>query len=124
MSAGKIIAYIAAAILIFFGVIFIWGSFSAGGNSNWIYIGAISVAIGFGLIWLGSRRGAASESGGNVQNVTLDIDLPGDVQMEKFKCSNCGSSLTKDDIKLVAGAATVNCPYCGQVYQLTEQPKW
>ena len=102
MSAGKIIAYIFAAILIFFGVLFIWGSFSAqGGGGGWILIGIISVAIGFGLIWFAGRRPPAGDS----TNVTLNIDLPGNVQM-------------------VAGAPVVTCPFCDSTYQLTEEPKW
>ena len=36
----KIIAYIAAAILIFFGVLFIWGAFSPEGQPVWILVGA------------------------------------------------------------------------------------
>lgn len=119
----KTIAYIAAAILIFFGVLFIWGAFSPDGQAGWIVVGLASVLIGFGLIWFASRKQPAT-SGESAQNVTLNIDLPGEVKMEKFQCSNCGSNLTKDDIKIVAGTATVNCPYCGQVYQLSEEPKW
>ena len=122
MSAGKLIAYIAAAILIFFGVLFIWGAFSPQGQVGWIFVGLIGVLIGFAVIWFARR--APAQAAGATENITLDIDLPADVQMEKFKCQNCGSPLTKDDIKMVAGAPTVNCPYCGQVYQLTEEPKW
>ena len=48
MSAGKIIAYIASAIIIFFSVLFIWGAFSdQGGGVGWILVGVIGVAIGF-----------------------------------------------------------------------------
>ena len=51
MNAIKIIAYVAAAILIFFGVLFIWGAFSSQGSIGWILVGIIGVGIGFGLIW-------------------------------------------------------------------------
>ncbi len=121
MNAGKIIAYIFAAILIFFGVLFIWGSFSAqGGGGGWIVIGIISVAIGFGLIWFAGRRPPAGDS----TNVTLNIDLPGNVQMDSLKCKSCGGALTSKDIKMVAGAPVVTCPFCDSTYQLTEEPKW
>ena len=50
MSAGKIIAYILAAILIFFGVLFIWATFSPEGQIGWLIVGVISVGIGFGAI--------------------------------------------------------------------------
>lgn len=122
MSAIRIIAYIAAAILIFFGVLFIWGSFSSQGQTGWIFIGLISVLIGFGLIWFGSRRGAAPAGSGD--NVTLKIDLPANVNLDTLKCKSCGGALTMDNIKMVAGAPVVNCPYCGTTYQLTEEPKW
>jgi transcription elongation factor Elf1 len=52
------------------------------------------------------------------------IDLSGDVDLEKFTCQNCGGALTSDNIKMVAGAPVVSCPYCGTSYQLSEEPKW
>ena len=122
MSAVKIIAYIAAAILIFFGVLFIWGAFSPNGADSWIIIGLISVAIGFGLIWFAARRLASTAEGAN--NVTLKIDLPANVSLDTFKCKSCGGDLSLDNIKMVAGAPVVNCPYCKSIYQLTEEPKW
>jgi hypothetical protein len=121
MNAIKIIAYIAAAILIFFGVLFIWGAFSPQGSVGWILIGLISVGIGFGLIWFGSRQKPISQAS---ENVTLNIDLPGNVNLDSLKCKSCGGALTSDNIKMVAGAPVVTCPYCHTTYQLTEDPKW
>jgi hypothetical protein len=121
MSAIKIIAYIAAAILIFFGVIFIWGAFSPQGQISWILIGLISVGIGFGLIWFGARKAPAPAGSGDV---TLKIDLPANVEMDTLKCKSCGGALKPENINMVAGAPVVTCPYCGTTYQLTEDPKW
>jgi len=121
MSAIKIIAFIAAAILIFFGVIFIWGAFSPQGQVGWILIGLISVGIGFGLIWFGARKAPTSASEGGV---TLNIDLPANVEMDTLKCKSCGGVLKPENISMVAGAPVVTCPYCGTTYQLTEEPKW
>jgi Na+/melibiose symporter-like transporter len=122
MSAGRIIAYIIAAILIFFGVIFIWGAFSPEGQSGWILIGLISAGIGFVLIWFASRLRAASQQAG--EQVILNIDLPANVNLDTLKCKSCGGALTTDNIKMVAGAPVVTCPYCDTTYQLTEEPKW
>lgn len=120
MSAGRIIAYIGAAILIFFGVLFIWGAFSPTGSTGWILVGIISVAIGLVLIFWAGRK-AAQEA---ATNVTLKIDLPGNVQMDALKCKSCGATISTDDIKMVNGAPVVTCPYCHSSYQLTEEPKW
>ncbi len=120
MSAGRIIAYIGAAIAIFFGVLFIWATFSPQGQIGWLIVGIISVLIGFGLIFFASRRGAQAES----NNVTVKIDLPGNVTMDSIKCKSCGGVLSSENIKLVAGAPVVTCPYCASTYQITEEPKW
>jgi Na+/melibiose symporter-like transporter len=122
MSAGRVIAYIAAAILIFFGVLFIWGSFSAQGQAGWILVGLLSVGIGFVLIFFASRKTAAS--GNSENNVTLKVDLSGDIKLSEIKCRSCGGTLTSENIKMVAGAPVVNCPYCHTSYQITEEPKW
>lgn len=121
MTAGKIIAYIAAAVLIFFGVLFIWGAFSPDGSTGWIFIGLISVGIGFGLIWFAGRSKPAQAGD---QNVTLKIDLPANVNLDSLKCRSCGGVLKMENIQMVAGAPVVNCPYCNTTYQLTEEPKW
>ncbi len=121
MSAGRIIAYIGAAILIFFGVLFLWGSGGqTGGGFSWVLIGLVSVIIGFVLIFFASRKPKVAPD----QNVTLKIDLPGDVHLNSLKCKACGGVLSEKDIKMVNGAPVVTCPYCGTVYQLTEEPKW
>ncbi len=120
MSAGKVIAYIAAAILIFFGVLFIWGAFGASGQGGWLIVGVLSVAIGLVLVWIASRKPKPVAP----VNVTYKVDLPGETEMETMKCKSCGGTLTADNIKMVNGAPTVTCPYCGSVYTLAEQPKW
>jgi hypothetical protein len=121
MSALRTIGYIAAAILVFFGVLFIWGAFSEQGDPSWLVVGVIVVAIGFGLIVLASwKRGGSQEA----QNVTLKIDLPANVNLDTLKCKSCGGALTADNIKMLAGAPVVTCPYCHSSYQLAEEPKW
>ncbi len=120
MKAGKIIAYVVAGILIFFGVLFIWGAPGDQGSLGWIPVGMITVAIGLALIFFASRKPA----GGDTTNVTLKVDLPGNVGMDSLKCKSCGGTLSTNDIKMVAGAPVVTCPYCNTTYQLTEEPKW
>ncbi len=121
MTAGKIIAYLAAAILIFFGVLFIWATFSPQGQIGWLFVGLISIGIGFGLIFLAGRR---SGTAFREQDTTVNLDLPGGIALDKLQCRNCGGTLTADNIKIVAGAPIVTCPYCGTSYQLSEEPKW
>jgi hypothetical protein len=116
----KTIAKIAAWILILFGVLFILGAFSDNGQTSWILIGIILVGIGFGLIWFAGRKlGDPGE-----QKVTYNVDLSGDVKLEKFQCQQCGGALSDKNVSMVGGALQVKCPYCGAVYQIEEKPKW
>jgi len=117
----KTIGNIAAAILIFFGVLFIWGAGgNQGGGWTWVCGGLFSVLFGFGLIWFASRKPQVTGE----TNVTLNVDLPAQTKIESMNCKNCGGALKADNIKMLAGAPTVECPFCGTTYQLTEEPKW
>ena len=123
MKGIKTIAYIAAGILILFGVLFIVGSGGeTGGGWSWVFIGLVLVVIAFAIILFASRR--AAKEAENVTNVNLNIDLPGGVSMSTIKCKSCGGELHAEDIEMVAGAPVVSCPYCHTTYQITEEPKW
>lgn len=122
MSTGKIVGYIVAGILILFGVLFIWAAFSPEGETGWILVGVISVAIGLGIIAL--IRFREPEPARPPQEIIQKIDLSGEIEMETLKCQKCGGELQKDSITVREGAVFVSCPYCGSAYQMVEEPKW
>ena len=122
MSAGKIIAYILAGILIFFGALFIWATFSPDGNIGWLIVGVVSVGSGLGLIFLVKLR--EPKAAAPPQEIIQKIDLSGDIQLETLKCQKCGGELKQDSITLKEGGIFVSCPYCGSIYQMVEEPKW
>ncbi|MES0340449.1 MAG: hypothetical protein ABUK15_10405 [Anaerolineales bacterium] len=116
---GKVIGYIATAILILFGVLMIIGATDETGDPIWIPIGGFLIVLGLGMIWLIGRK-AKSDSTELIQK----IELSGDVNLEALSCQSCGGALSPDNIKMVAGAPVVTCPYCDSTYQLSEEPKW
>jgi hypothetical protein len=118
----KTISYIASAILIGFGVLFILSAFSPQGQIGNLLIGVILVGIAFGIIYFVTKK--AKEAQKNVTNVSLNIDLPGSIALESLKCKSCGGALTADAISMVNGAPMVTCPFCNSTYQITEEPKW
>jgi len=120
MKTGKLIGYIIAGILLIFAVLFILAAFSAqGGGAGSIIVGVILAAIAFGIIWFVGRQPKTETT-----NVTVNVELPGNVSMDTLKCKSCGGTLSPKDVNLVAGAPVVTCPYCNTTYQLTEEPKW
>jgi len=122
MSTTKIIGYVMAAILVFFGVLWMWAAFSPGANAaGRLLVGALLVAIGLGIVVAVRLREPKPK-----QEVTIkqQIDIGGGVQMEALKCTQCGGQLGKGDSTTAQGAVVVNCPYCGATYQIVEEPKW
>lgn len=121
MKAGRIILFVLAGFALIFAFLFILGAGGQTGGANLITIGIILAVVGFALIFFATRMKTKEEA---AQNVTVNIDLPGEVGMDTIKCNSCGGVLTEKDIKMVAGAPVVTCPYCATTYQLTEEPKW
>jgi len=131
---GKTFLYISAGVLFLiglcllgYGVLNVIGSTSASGSSNWLTfglafggVGVLFLGGGAGLVYAG-MRGTKTEV---VQQVTMQVDLPGQTKIEEVKCRACGGTLSAKDITLANGAPMVNCPYCHTIYQLTEEPKW
>lgn len=117
----RLVGFVFAGILIFFGVLFIWGAFSPQGQWGWIIVGLISVGLGLGILYLANRN---KEQPSEQQAVKVQIELPANINLDTLKCQSCGGNLTLQNIQMIAGSPVVNCPYCHTTYQLTEEPKW
>ncbi len=132
--SGKPLLYVGAGILFLiglcllgYGLLNIIGSTSATAGSNWFsfglgfgFVGVLFLAGGAGLVYAAARAGKTEVT----QQVTMKVDLPGDTKISQVTCKNCGGALKPENIKMVAGAPMVVCPYCGTTYQMTEEPKW
>lgn len=131
---GKTFLYVSAGILFLIGLcllafagITLYGSTAPNGQANWVSVGIVLGILGVlvvgGGAWLvyAAIRGTKTEV---VQQVTMQVDLPGQTKIEEVKCKACGGTLSAKDITLANGAPMVNCPFCHTIYQLTEEPKW
>ncbi len=125
---GAGILFLLGLCLVGYGALNVVGSTSAQGQSSWLFfgigfacVGIFFLASGVGLIWLGSRKTKVGDEGGQV---VMKIDLPGDTKISQMKCQSCGGAITSADVKMLAGAPVVTCPYCQATYQLSEEPKW
>lgn len=124
MKTASIISYVIAGVFIIFGFLFMLSAFDPSAPDSRLFVGLAGLAIGFAFIYAGSRFAAKARQMTAQQNVTLNVDLPGNVKMDTIKCQACGAPLSADDIKIVNGAPMVTCHSCGTAYQITEEPKW
>ena len=81
--------------------------------------GSLAFVLGFVILLVAIRRHQREKA-----EVTYKIDLPGQVEAQALRCRSCGGTLASKDVQIVNGAPMVTCPYCGTIYQLTEEPKW
>jgi hypothetical protein len=113
----KLIAYPLAALLGFFGIMFVVAG--AKGNIWQIVVGVILLASAAALLWFAYQLPKPS-----ITTIVQKIDLSGDVSLQDMKCRSCGGSLGKESVSVKAGAVFINCQYCGATYQIEEEPKW
>ena len=87
-------------------------------------IGIGLIIVGIVLLFLSYRLEKTKISQPKLVHQNITVDTSGDVSLERFKCNSCGNPLKEKDLKMVDGAVILSCPYCGNVYQLEEEPKW
>jgi hypothetical protein len=112
----KAIAYPLAAVVGFFGLMFIVG---AQGSMMRIVVGVVLFAAAIALVWIAMQKPRPIET-----TLIQKIDLSGDVNLQEMKCRSCGGTLGKESVSVKAGGIFINCQYCGAQYQIEEAPKW
>jgi hypothetical protein len=131
---NKTFLYIGAGILLLigvclfgYGILNVIGSTASPDKASWLGFGIVFALVGAAFLGAGILlivRSQAKGAAGSGDNVTYKIDLPSSTKVEQMKCRSCGGGLNADNVKMIAGAPTVECPFCGTTYQMTEEPKW
>ena len=115
LSLGRVFGYLACAALIFLGIIFLLASVYAASR---LLVGAILVLAGLGIAILTWRAGVSQAP------VKYELQMPGSLKVGSIKCPNCGAGLDPSAMQLKQGAPTVKCSYCGNEFEVSEEPKW
>ena len=111
------------------GLLFIISSFdpsaaAQGKVASRIILGGLMVVAAllftvFALI--PSKKAGAGKDGGPV----TQQEPPGQLNIKKIKCQNCGADLDPNSAVLGSeGTMSYSCPYCGGTFLLEEAPKW
>lgn len=114
----KAVGFLFAGLLLVLGAIFCAAAAATGLGARWI-LGAILLGAGLAMIYFLRMKTPETRV-----TVTQQIDLSGDVSLEKLTCTNCAATLDSKSVSVRAGAVFVHCPYCESEYQLEEAPKW
>lgn len=115
MGFGRVVGYLASAALVFLGVIFLLASVYA---ISRLLVGAILTLAGLGVALVTWRSGVTQSP------VKYELQMPGGLKVDLIKCPNCGAGLDPSKMKLKQGAPTIKCSYCGNEFEVAEEPKW
>ena len=110
---AKVFVYAVSVILIVLGLIFII-SYNLG--ISYFLIGLTILVVAGGLLFL-SR-------GPQTMEIKQTLNLSGTPTIKEVKCPNCGALVDPTRPQIVAGRPYVTCSYCGNRFELTEEPKW
>jgi len=114
----RFLGYLLGAALVLLGLLFLVAS-ARGNTVPRLIVGGVILAGGLGLILALIFKPAQHRV-----DVTYQVDLTGDVNIESLKCRQCGAPLDGTSAQMREGAIFVKCPYCDSFYQLEEEAKW
>jgi uncharacterized membrane protein len=111
-----VLGAIAVTILFFFGVIFaIAASAEPSLTLTRLTISIILISVGFAIAYYITRKS---------KTVIHQLELSGRMKAAPLKCPNCSASIDVNQIKIVSGVPYATCAYCGNTFEVTEEPKW
>lgn len=119
MELKTVLGAIAIAVLLFFGIIFAW---SIGAlqpedpnRTTRLIVAAMLFIVAFGIAFYITRK---------PKTIIQKVEFSGEMKAVAIKCPNCSGSIDSNNIKIKDGVPYATCPYCGQTFEVTEEPKW
>ena len=112
MNIKTALGAIAIAVLFFFGIIFALASTKA---PTRLIVSVLFFAVGFGVTYYLTRK---------PKTIIQRLEMSGEMKAIEIRCPNCSASVNANNIKIVSGVPYATCPYCGQTFQISEEPKW
>jgi DNA-directed RNA polymerase subunit RPC12/RpoP len=103
---------IVVAVLLFFGIIFALASVY---EPTRLIVAALLFAVSFGIAYYVTKK---------PKTIIQRLELSGQMKVVALKCPTCSASVNADNIKIVSGVPYATCPYCGQTFEIAEEPKW
>jgi len=119
MELKTVLGSIAIAVLLFFGIIFAWSTGAQGMDQSDVIRRLIIAVMMFVLAFL-----IAFYITRKPKTIVQQFEVSGEMKAVTIKCPNCSGSIDPNTIKIVDGVPYATCPYCGNHFQVAEEPKW
>ena len=112
VNLKTVLGVIAIAVLFLFGIIF---ALASAYQTTRLIVSAIFFIVGFGIAYYISKK---------PKTIIQKLEFSGQMKTVPLKCPNCSASVNPNQIKIISGVPYATCPYCGQTFEITEEPKW
>lgn len=112
-SPLKILVYLASAVLVFLGIVFI---ISTNMGITYFFEGLAFLAVASLLLIL-SREKKPLE-------IKQTVTVTGPIKVKEVHCPNCNAIVDPTKTEIIDGKPYVTCSDCGNKFELTEEPTW
>jgi len=109
----KILIYVVSAVLVFLGLIFM---ISVNLGIEYFLVGLAFLAVAGLLLFLGWER--------KPLEIKQTVTVTGPLKVREIHCPNCNALVDATKTEVVDGKPFVTCSYCGNKFELTEEPTW
>jgi DNA-directed RNA polymerase subunit RPC12/RpoP len=109
----KWILYAAAAVLILLGILFVIASYA---NTLRLVEGVIFIAVAILIAYFTRER--------KPLEIKKTVSVTGPIKVKEIRCPNCNAIMNPDNIHVTDGKPYLDCEYCGNKFELTEEPTW
>jgi DNA-directed RNA polymerase subunit RPC12/RpoP len=114
MKVITVLGAIAVVVLFFFGLIFAMAA-SVQDTLTRLTVSLMLFITGAALAYYLTRK---------PKTVIQKLEISGQMKAAAIKCPNCSASVDANQIKIVQGVPYATCTYCGNTFEVTEEPKW
>ena len=112
-GAAKILVYVVSVVLVFFGLLFM---ISVNLGIAYFFIGLAFLVVA-GVLVFATREKQPLE-------IKQTVTVTGPIKANEIHCPNCNAIVDPTKAEVIEGKPYVTCSYCGNKFELTEEPTW
>ena len=112
-GALKWVLYIVAAGLVGLGILFIMAAYA---DTMRLIEGLIFLGVALIIAFFARERKPIE--------IKKTIRVTGPVKVKEINCPKCSATLNPDKLQIIDGKPYLTCDYCGNKFEMTEEPTW
>lgn len=112
-KAFRWLLYLVSAGLLVLGTLFIMASSYAFPR---LPTGIVLIGLGLVIAYFSRERKPIT--------IRQEVTVSGVPTVKEIKCPVCGAILNAEKMQVIKGKPFMTCDYCGNKFEVTEEPKW